>query len=216
MDVEVVGVAATARYGGLKNALPPVVYVAYSQIPTTQLQRMTYALRTSEDPLQYVPAVQQIVHEANPRVPVVDVRTQAAEIDGMINQEIVLARLATTFAVLALAVACVGLYGTIAYAVARRTREIGVRIALGARNASVIWMVLREVAVLTALGLLISVPIARASSQFVGSFLFQMEPSDPGAIATALATLLAATALASYGPASRATRIDPVSALRDE
>jgi ABC-type antimicrobial peptide transport system permease subunit len=142
--------------------------------------------------------------------------TQTAEIDQTINQEIVMARLATAFAVLALVIACVGLYGTMAYAVARRTREIGIRLALGARRTAVIRMVVSEISVLTALGLVISIPLARGTSQFVTSFLFEMQPNDPRAIGTALAALLTAALLASYAPARRATRIDPTTALREE
>ena len=113
-------------------------------------------------------------------------------------------------------IACAGLYGTMAYAVARRTREIGIRIAIGARRASVVWMVVREVCVLAALGLAISVPMARGLSTFVQSFLFEMQPNDPRAIAFAMASLVAAAVLASYAPARRASRINPVTALRHE
>ena len=128
--------------------------------PSRRCRQMTFALRTDGDPLRYVDAVRQIVHEADARVPVTNVKTQAADIDQTINQEIVFARLCSAFAILALVIACVGLYGTMAYAVARRTSEIGIRMALGARRGVVIWMVLREVCVLAAVGLAISVPIA--------------------------------------------------------
>ena len=130
-----------------------------------------------------------------------NVKTQAADIDQTINQEIVFARLCSAFAILALVIACVGLYGTMAYAVARRTREIGIRMALGARRSLVIWMVLREVCVLAAFGLAISVPIALGTSRFVESFLFDMKPNDPRALALAVAILLSAALLAGYGPA---------------
>jgi predicted permease len=216
LDLEVIGVAATARYGPLKYAVPPVIYVPYGQIPARQLRQMTYALRTDGDPLSHVNTIRQIVHGADSRVPVTNVVTQAAEIDQTINQEIVLARLGGSFAVLALVIAGVGLYGTMAYAVVRRTREIGIRMALGARRGAVIWMVLREVCVLAALGLAISVPIARGSSKVVESLLFDMKPNDPRALALAVTTLVVAALLASYGPARRASRIDPMTALRHE
>jgi predicted permease len=215
-EYEVIGVAATAKYGALKNTIPPVVYIPYPQLPAGYLQQMTYALRTDGDPLRHVNTVRQIVHSADSRVPVTNVVTQQADINKMINQEIVMARLGTTFAILALVIACVGLYGTMSYGVARRTREIGIRVALGARRRGVVWMVMREVMMLTAIGLLISIPLARGSSRFVESFLFGTQPNDPRAIALALVTLIGAALLAGYAPARRASRIDPATALRDE
>jgi ABC-type antimicrobial peptide transport system permease subunit len=190
--------------------------VSYFQAPPSSLQSMTYALRTDGDPLNYVPAIRQIVHDADSRIPVTNFTTQTDEIASTINQEILLARICIGFAIVALVIACAGLYGTMAYAVARRTREIGIRIAIGARRRSVIWMVVREVCVLAVLGLLISVPLARALSTFVQSFLFDMQPNDPRAIGVALTALFAAAVLAGYQPARRASRIDPVTALRHE
>ena len=213
---EVVGVAATARYGGLKREIPPVVYLPYAQLPARSVREMTYALRTDGDPLRYASVVRQIVHEADARVPVTNFKTQAADIDQTINQEIVFARLCTAFAILALVIACVGLYATMAYAVARRTSEIGLRMALGAGRGSVIWMVLREVCVLAAIGLAIGVPAVLASSRLVASFLFETTPNDPRALVFAAVVMLTATLLAGYGPARRASRVDPMIALRHE
>jgi predicted permease len=213
---QIIGVAATARYGGLKNNIPPVVYLSYAQVPSSQLQQMTFALRTDGDPLRHVSAVREIVREADARVPVTNVKTQAADIDQTINQEIVFARLCSAFAILALVIACVGLYGTMAYTVARRTREIGIRMALGARRRLVIWMVLREVCVLAALGLAIGVPTALGTSRLIESFLFGTEPNDPRALAFAVAILVCAALVAGYGPARRASRVDPMIALRHE
>ena len=214
--LQIVGVAATARYGGLKYDVPPVVYVSYAQIPSRVLREMTYALRTDGDPLRYAAAVRQIVHEADGRVPVTNVKTLAGDIDQTINQEIVFARLCSAFAILALVIACVGLYATMSYAVARRTGEIGLRMALGARRGVVIWMVLREVCLLAAVGLALGVPAALGSSRLVASFLFGMQPNDPRALALAAATLLGAVLVAGYGPARRASRVDPMIALRHE
>ena len=216
LDLEIVGVAATARYGPLKYENPPVIYTPYSQLPTKQVRQMTYALRTNGDPLRHASTIRQIVHDADSRIPLTRVTTQAAEIDETINQEIVLARLCTAFAILALVIASVGLYGTMAYAVARRTREIGIRMALGARRGGVIWMVLREALILTTIGLVISVPLARAASRLITSFLFDMQPNDMRAIALALVTLAGAALVASFGPARRASTIDPTTALRQE
>jgi len=216
LDAEIIGVAATARYGGLKGTIPPVVYLSYAQVPSSALQQMTFALRTDSDPLSFVSAVREVVRAADIRVPLTNIKTQAADIDQTMNQEIVFARLCSAFAILALVIACVGLYGTTAYAVARRTREIGIRIALGARRSLVIWMVLREVCALAAFGLAISVPTALVTSRFVESFLFGTKPNDPSALAVAAAILLSAALLAGYGPARHASKVDPMIALRHE
>jgi predicted lysophospholipase L1 biosynthesis ABC-type transport system permease subunit len=155
----------------VKGDTPPVVYVAYAQLPPPQLGQMTYAMRTESDPLRYAGAVRQIVHEADGRVAVNNLKTQAADIDQTINQEIVFARLCSAFAILELTIACVGLYATMAYAVARRTSEIGLRLALGAGRGAVIWMMLRDVCVLAAVGLAIGASAALAASRLIESFL---------------------------------------------
>ena len=216
VTLEVVGVAANARYGGLKGQIPPVVYVSYAQVPSSQLGQMTYAMRTESDPLRYASAVRQIVHEADGRVPLTNLKTLGADIDQTINQEIVFARLCSAFAILALTIACVGLYATMSYAVARRTSEIGLRLALGAGRGTVIWMVLRDVCVLATVGLAIGASGAFAASRFVESFLFETKPNDPRAVAVAAAILLTSALAAGYGPARRASRVDPLSALRHE
>ena len=213
---EVVGVAANARYGGLKGTSPPVVYVPFAQVPPPQIGRATYAMRTVSTALNYAGVVRQIVHEADGRVPVTDLRTQATDIDQTINQEIVFARLCSAFAILALTIACVGLYATMAYAVARRTNEIGLRLALGARRGAVIWMMLRDVCVLAAVGLLIGAAAALPASRLVESFLFATQRNDPHTIGMAVTILLISALAAAYPPARRASRLDPLTALRHE
>ncbi len=215
-DMEIVGVSANARYGGLRGEIPPVVYIPYNQGTFPPIQQMTYALRTTGDPLRYVNSVRDAVHQADDRIPLTKVKTQGAEIDQTINQEIVFAKLCTAFAILALVIACVGLYGTMTYTVARRTAEIGIRMALGAQPVAVVWMVLREVLMLAAVGLAISVPTALGTSKFVESFLFGMKPNDPSALILAMTTLLGAALLAGYVPARKASRIDPMIALRQD
>jgi ABC-type antimicrobial peptide transport system permease subunit len=163
-----------------------------------------------------VSTVREIVHQADARVPVTDIRTQVEDINQTINQEIVFARLCTAFAVLALVIACVGLYGTVSYNVARRTSEIGIRMALGAQRGAVVWMVLSEVCVLAAVGLALSVPAAFATSQFLKSFLFRMKPNDPLAMVFAIGTLIISALVAGCLPAWKASRIDPMIALRHE
>jgi macrolide transport system ATP-binding/permease protein len=214
-DMEIVGVAKNARYGGLKEQIPPVVYFPYDQgFPPRD--EMVFALRTAGDPLSYVKAVRETVRRADPRLPVSDVQTQTAEIAADMSLETTLAKLCSAFALLALTISCVGLYGTMSYTVARRTGEIGIRMALGAHRRAVVWMVMREVAILALVGLAISVPAALFTSKFIGSFLFGMKPNDPLALAIAVAILLCAALLAGYVPARRASRIDPMVALRHE
>jgi macrolide transport system ATP-binding/permease protein len=214
-DLEIVGVSANVRYGGLKNEEESAmtVFVAASQFSP---DGMTYALHTAGDPLRYVKSVHEIVREADSRIPVTHVVTQAAEIDRTITRELTFAKLCTGFAILALLTACVGLYGTMSYNVARQVGEIGIRMALGAQRGAVVWMVLRRVLLLAAVGLAISVPAALIASQLVKSFLFETQPNDPGTLALAAAILLSAAILAGYAPARRASRIDPLAALRQE
>jgi predicted lysophospholipase L1 biosynthesis ABC-type transport system permease subunit len=213
--MEIVGVSRNARYGGLTRAIPPVVYIPFDQ-GYPQPDEMVYALRTLGDPLPYIEPVREIVRQADARIPVAEVRTQSAEIDRSIGQEIAFARLCTSFAILALAIACVGLYGTVSYNVARRTGEIGIRMALGAPRAGVVRMVLREVLVLVSGGVAIGAIAALAASRLVTSFLYGLKANDPLTLSLAVTILLGSALLAAYAPARRASRIDPMAALRHE
>ncbi|MBZ5606442.1 MAG: ABC transporter permease [Acidobacteriia bacterium] len=215
-EMEIVGVVKNARYDDLTGDFPSVVYMPFCQNLNVHAAEMTYFLRTSGDPLAYAADVRAIVHQADARVPVTNLGTQAAQIDDEISQQILFARLCTGFALLALAIACVGLYGTMSYMVARKTGEIGIRMALGARRGPVVWMVLRQVLVMAAIGLVIGFPVAYGLSRLVESLLYGIRPNDPAALAIAAATLIAAAVLAGYAPARRASRIDPIAALRHE
>lgn len=214
-EFEIVGVAKTARYNSLKQDIPPIAYLPYTQ-NLQVLNQVVFELRTTADPLGSVPAVRRIVHEAGPRVPVFNITTQRAQIDQTIGQERTFAELCTCFAVLALVIASMGLYGTMAYAVARRTSEIGIRMALGAERSRIVWMVLREVFVLTAAGLATGLAGAWATTQFVESFLFGIKHNDPLSVSVSVLVLIAAVSLAGYAPAWKASRIDPMAALRHE
>jgi len=214
-EMEIVGVSRDARYGGLTRAIPPVVYIPYDQ-GYPQPNQMVFALHTSGDPLQYVNSVREIVRRADAGVPVSDVRTQATDIDRTINQEVTFARLCSGFAILALVIACVGLYGAVSHNVARRTGEIGIRMVLGAQRRRILWMVLREVLVVAAVGLAIGMGTALGTSKFVAAFLYGMTPNDPLALTLAVMILLSAALLAAYVPARKASRIDPMTAVRHE
>jgi macrolide transport system ATP-binding/permease protein len=212
-DLEIAGVSGDVRYGSLKEGSSMTVFVAASQFSPSQV---TYALRVAGDPLTYVRSVHEIVREADSRIPVTNVIAQAAEIDRTISREVMFAKLCTGFAVLALLMACVGLYGTMSYNVARQIGEIGIRMALGAQRSAVVWMVLRRVLLMAAVGLAISVPAALSASRLVKSFLFETQPNDPGTLVLAGVVLVSAAILAGYAPARRASRIDPLTALRHD
>jgi macrolide transport system ATP-binding/permease protein len=216
LDFEIIGVSKSARVSSLKQDIPPAAYVPYSQNPRQSLGRMVYELRAVGDPMALASAARQVVRQADERLPVSSLMTQSRQIDQTIGQERTFAMLCTCFAVLAVLIACVGLYGMMAYRVARRTNEIGIRMALGAERRRLIWMVLREVIVMAAVGLAIGLPAALATTRFVQSFLFKMQPNDPLSLTIAASTLLAAALVAGYGPALRASRVDPWTALRDE
>ncbi len=181
-----------------------------------QPSQMVYALRTAGDPLRYINSVREIVSQADSRVPVSEVRTQVADIDGGINQHIVLAKLCSGFSILALVTACVGLYGTVSYDVVRRTGEVGIRMALGAQRRAVMRMILRDVFVLTAVGLALGISMALVTSKLIRSFLYGLKSNDPLALALAVITLLTAALIAGYVPAWKASRIDPMTAIRHE
>ncbi len=213
--IEIVGVAKTARYDSLKRDAPPVAYLPYGQ-DLRPLGGMYYEVRAAGDPLALAGAIRKTVRAANDRIPVTELRTQAATIGQTIQQERIFAKLCSAFAILALLIAAVGLYGTMAYTVARRTGEIGIRMALGAHGGSVVWLVMREVLIVTAAGLAIGLPLAYSASHLVQSFLFGMTPKDPLTMGVAAGVLIAAAIAAGYGPARRASRISPMSALRQE
>jgi predicted permease len=216
VDIEIVGVARTSLYNSVKEKeTPPLAYVPYTQ-SLEGLNRVFFELRAAGDPLALVPAVRRIVHDASPNVPVTEVKTQAAQIDQMISQERTFAELCSGFAALALGIACVGLYGTMAYTVARRTSAIGIRMALGAVRGQIVGMVMREVLVVAAVGVMAGLGAAWGTTRFVESYLFGMKQHDPAVLVGAVLVLIVAAGAAGFGPAWRAARIDPVVALRHE
>ncbi len=214
-DVEIVGVSKNTSYGDVDEAVLPTVFIPYTQ-NLWPVDEMTYELRTAGDPLVYTSSIREIVHQADRLLPVAKIRTQSKEIDNNLTAAITFARLCSLFAVLALAIACMGLYGAMSYNIARRTSEIGIRMAVGAPRRTVVWMILRSVMLLTGVGLLVSIPAALAASQVVKSVLFQMQPNDPLALTGAVVILIAAIFIAGYVPARKASLIDPMVALRHE
>ena len=215
--IEIIGVARKAKYSALYSDFDTgaTVYVASLQKPE-RLWGMTYEVRTAGNPLNWVPAIRQVVQRIDKNVPLSHIKTQTEQIDETILNERLFAKLTSFFGLLALSLACVGLYGTMSYSVARKTNEIGIRMALGAQKGSVVRMVLKDTLLLVAVGIGLGLPLALASTRLVNSFLFGLKPRDPLTLLGATAILAAVATLAGFLPARRAARVDPLIALRYE
>jgi predicted permease len=211
----IVGVAADAHYQDLRTPDKPMVYVPLDQA-IDPIDGTVLYLRGSGDLAKLVPSIRATAAAAMPSGFVSNIATLEQELGMSVVRERMLALLATFFAALALLLACIGLYGTTAYGVARRTREIGIRIAIGARRESVLWMVVRETLLLVAAGAVLGTLASLVANRYVASQLFGVTPRDPVAIVAALMLLTAVTMIAGYLPARRASLIDPVKALRSE
>jgi predicted permease len=212
-DLEIVGLVRNTNAAGLRAAPPPTVYVAYAQLkgdlPTTVIIRAGGALA------RVASAIQQTLQSKLPGTPI-EVRALSTQVEETIVKERMMATLAGAFGLLALTLACVGIYGLLAYSVARRTKEIGIRMALGAQAPRVIALVLKGGTELVLIGIAVGLPVAWAASRWVESMLFGLTPMDPAAIGGAILLLMTAALVASYLPARRASRVDPLIALRHE
>lgn len=219
--VEIVGVVKDSLYASMRqgstteNATPRFIYTPYQQ--GVELNEMTVYVRTAVPDLAGMEEqLRQAVRRADPAMPIFAMQTMDRTIDEALFNERMLALLSASFGLLATLLAAVGLYGVMSYTVSRRTREIGIRIALGAERSSVLWLVLREVALLTAIGIGLGVPGALGLSQLVKSQLFGIQPTDPLTLAVASITLALVAFAAGYIPARRAAAVQPVLALRYE
>lgn len=213
-DIEIVGVAKDGKYSRLREKMKRFVFVPYSQVK--QIGRMTFYVRTAQDPVAISGALRREVQRLDSNVPIFDLKTMQDQIDELIVFDRLIALLSAFFGLLATLLAAIGLYGVMAYTVARRTREIGIRVALGADRARVIRLVIGEVAGLTAIGIAIAIPVSLALGRVVQSQLFGLSGTDPVVILIAAVVLSAIALLAGYIPAVRATRVDPIVALRYE
>jgi predicted permease len=212
---EIVGLVEDSLVFTLTEEPRAAMYLPYLQNERPPGQ-MTYAIRTTADPLALAAAVREVVRQADARVAIHDLTTLSTHVDQAISTEIALARLSAILAVVTLIVASVGFYGTVAFSVARRTNEIGIRLALGATRTRIVWGVLRDVVALVAVGLVVGLPLVLAGSRYVESLLYGLEPRDPVAIGLAVALLVSCGVAAAFAPARRASRIDPLIAIRTE
>jgi ABC-type antimicrobial peptide transport system permease subunit len=177
---------------------------------------MTFYVRSTLDPSALAGRVRAVVGRIDATLPVTSLKTMKTQIRESLFVDRLVAGLAAAFGVVAMALAAIGLYGVMSYAVTLRTREIGIRVALGAERRTVLGMILVEVGTLTAIGVAIGLPLAYGLGRLVESQLFGIDAKDPLTLAAAIATLAGAAFLAGYLPAARATRVDPVVALRYE
>jgi predicted permease len=212
---QIVGVCADTRYGSLREDPPPIFYLDYRQSPEIDWG-MTFAVKTRTARAGITPSLRRAVQSVDRNLPLTDVRTQEEQIDALLMNERIFADLTAGFGVLALTLACIGIYGLMAYAVSRRTNEIGIRMALGAQSEQVLRMVLGEAVWMTGVGLVIGLGGALALGRLIASQLYGLKAWDPATLVVA-ATLLIAVALgASWIPARRAAAVDPSRALRAE
>ena len=212
--IQIVGICADTRYSNLHDDPPAQFFVPYTQ--QTKVGSMVYQVRTRMQPALLVPALRQVVQSVDRDLPMIDVRTQREQINATIQVQRALAALTTGFGVLALTLACVGVYGVMAYNVAQRTNEIGIRLALGAQPAQLRAMILRESTGVTLAGIVVGVTAALMLTRAVKSMLYGIQPNDPLTFASGILLLIGVALAASWIPARRAAGVQPMEALRHE
>lgn len=207
---EIVGVVANTKYKNIRTGVKPIVYAA------ARGDGIFFALRTALDPRLAIPAVREIVSAADRDLPIFEIATQTEKIERTLFQERLIARLSSFFGILALTLACIGVYGLLAYEVSRRTREIGIRVALGASRGTVMRLVLFDGLGVALAGAVIGCGVALATTRYLESFLFGIKAADPTTFLGVVGILLVIVLAACYLPARRAVRVDPLVALRYE
>jgi predicted permease len=213
-DMEIIGIVKNIKYTNLRDEIPIQAYVPYMNSP--YLGGMTIYARTLGEPDQLMGSIRAKVREMDANLPIYAMRTMEAQISNSLSTERMIASLSTVFGFVATVLAIIGLYGVMSYSVAQRTREIGIRMALGAEQGKVIGMVMREVLTLIAIGVAVGVPAALLLTRMVKSQLYGLEAHDPWTLGFATGSLAMVACAAGYIPALRASRVDPMKALRYE
>jgi predicted permease len=214
-EYEIIGVVGDAKYLSLREKVPPTAYLYIPQLPRVP-GGVAFEVNSAVPPVSLVPQVRSLLQRTNPRLIATDVKTLAEQVDQSLYQERLVSTLSSFFGALALVLACIGLYGTMSYAVARRTNEIGVRMALGAQRRRILQMVLGEALLLAAIGVAVGLPSAWAATRSIASMLYGLRATDPLTILAATLLMAGVAVFAGYLPARRATKVDPMVALRYE
>jgi predicted permease len=213
--IEVVGICGDTRYWSLKQDPIGMFYQPYQQTPNLDFGA-TYEVRTSLSPASIAPWLRKAVQSIDPDLPLQEIRTQQEQIDGSMQQERIIAALTASFGMLALVLASVGVYGVMAYSVAQRTSEIGIRMALGALPREVLTMILREATWIALVGITCGIGATLLSTRLVTSLLYGLHPNDPAILATSALLLALVGLVAGWAPARRAAAVEPMQALRHE
>jgi predicted permease len=212
-DIEVVGVVRDLKYNDLREETPPLVY-----FPVGQNLTFLHSLevKAGGDPALVTTEIRQMVQKVAGHLPIVEVTTLDEQVDRSLRQEKLISKLTGFFGLLALVLASIGVYGVLAFGVAQRTNEIGIRMAFGARRFDVVWMILKDGTSLVSIGVAVGILAALGTTHFVSSLLFGLTEKDPVTLFAATAVLVSVSLFAGYLPARRASRLDPLEALRYE
>lgn len=211
----IAAVVKDVKYESLRGKPLPVIYRPFLQEPDSW-EGTTLALRTAGDALRSTPLVRRAIYGIDPNLAILGISTMVQQVNGSLRQERLFAALTSVLGLLALLLVSIGLYGIVGYTVGQRVNEIGIRMALGAKPAGVVWLIMRDSLWLAGSGLVIGVPLALAAARSISSLLFGLSPVDLLSLASPALLLLLFAALAGYLPARRASQVDPVAALRFE
>jgi ABC-type antimicrobial peptide transport system permease subunit len=214
VEYEIIGVVKDAKYQNLREKVDRAFYRPF--FFSSYYPGSTFMLRTFTNPVASTTSVQLAVRALDKDAQVLDVRTMENVVDTSLVQERFIAQLASFFSLFALLLACLGLYGIMSHGVVRRTREMGIRMALGAQSTGVVWLVMSQSLVLVVIGIIVGVPAALLAARYVSNFLFGLSSTDPVTITICTGVLVSVAVMAGYLPARRASRIDPMLALRYE